>query len=78
MNAHQKYMEDNEQEAHFNPVSKAHPRESVYYLQRRLRIKKIGYSSRKQIVFVTSDQTDDVHVQKLLKDYKFTVQTIIK
>ncbi|MGJ8760357.1 MAG: hypothetical protein ACSHXA_07405 [Polaribacter sp.] len=73
MNSLQKYREDIEPYE-----SKQHPKEQMYYLQRRLRMKDIPYSSRKQIVFATPEETEDKHVQKLLKIHNYTVQTIIK
>jgi hypothetical protein len=73
MNSLQKYREDIEPYE-----SKQHPKERMYYLQRRLRMKGITYSSRKQIVYATSEETEDKHVQKLLTIHNYTVQTIIK
>lgn len=79
MNSREK---DSENKAHFKAFpeteTKQHSKEAIYYLQRRLRIKDIPYSSREKIVFVTSEETEDKHVQKLLKNYNYAVQTIIK
>lgn len=78
MNSQSKYEQDKEQEEFFEQQSKSHPKEAIYYLHRRLRQKDIPYSSRKQIVFVSPDETKDEHVLKLLKLHNYTVQTIIK
>lgn len=71
MNSLDKYMQDIEPK---EPKTK----DSIYYLQRRLRLKDIAYSSRQNIVFATPEETKDKYVQQLLKDHNFTVQTIIK
>lgn len=78
MNSQSKYEQEKEQDEFFKTESKSHPKEAIYYLHRRLRQKDIPYSSRKQIVFVSPDEAEDKHVQKLLKHYNYTVQTIIK
>ena len=78
MNSQSKYEREKEHDAFLKRESNTHPKEAIYYLHRCLRIKDIPYSSRKQIVFVTPEETNDKHVQKLLKLYNYTVQTIIK
>ena len=79
MNSREKDFENQEHYKAFPKAkSKQHPKEPMYYLQRKLRMKDIPYSSRKKIVFVSPDETEDTHVQKLLKQHNYTVQTIIK
>jgi len=72
MNTYEKYMEDLEHEQWFK-----HHRKQAYYLHRKLKQKGISCNPKKQIVFVVSEKTTDHHVQKLLNEHNYTVQTVI-
>ena len=76
MNSYQKYIENLEQEEWFKAVAQK-KQEQIYYLQRKLKAKGIQYNSRKKTVNPTSAFTNDKHVQRLLQEHNYTVQTII-
>jgi hypothetical protein len=79
MNSAAKYYENKEHEEFLcDKKNKAQTQEAIYYLQRKLRQADIPYSSKQKIVFPSSEETNDKHVQKLLSFHNYTVQTMIK
>lgn len=73
MNTREKYFQEVEHQEFMQKQQT-----QIYYLHRQLKKKQIKYNSRTKTVYPTSLFTDDKHVQKLLTNHNYTVQTIIE
>ena len=73
MNSAAKYYQEKEDKEYW---LKKH-QQRIYYLQRKLKEKDIKYNSRAKTVFPLQDQVNNPHIKALLKEFNYTIQTII-
>ena len=73
MNSLEKYRQEEENREYWE--KKQH---QAYYLHKQLKAKSIKYNAREKAVYPKPTETEDKHVQALLTDHNYNIQTIIE